>query len=43
MKNLSSLVLALVFVSFLGCKEGKKDAGPAVTETKEEMPALMKS
>ena len=43
MKNLSSLVFALLFLSFLSCKEENKRAGPSTTETKEEMLALTKN
>lgn len=43
MKKFSPLVFALVFLSFLACKEENKHAEPDVIETKEEVPALTKS
>lgn len=43
MKNSNSLVLALIFLSFLGCKEENKNTVPASTKTTEEIPALTES
>ncbi|SDF18367.1 protein of unknown function [Pricia antarctica] len=43
MKKFSLLVFALVLLSFLACKEENKQAEPAVTETREEIPALTKN